>query len=55
MNNLTLFLFGCGVFALMLTGLYLSAKSFLSASERPDTLKGNNVSQFRRVDYDKAA
>lgn len=55
MNDLSIFLIGFGVFFLLLTGLYLSAKEFIRVSERPDLTKGSNVAEFRRVDRDEAA
>ena len=55
MNNLTIFAIGLGVFSLLLTGLYLSAREFLRTSQRPDLIKGNNVTPFRRIERDKAA
>lgn len=55
MNNLTLFLIGSGVFSLMLTGLYLSAKEFLRVSNRPDIGKGANVTPLRPIERDRAA
>lgn len=55
MSNLTIFAIGVGVFSLLLTGLYLSAREFLRASRRPDLVKGSNVTPFRRIERDKAA
>ena len=55
MSNLMIFLIGFGVFSLLLTGLYLSAQEFLRVSERPDTVKGKNVTPFRRIEHDRAA
>jgi len=55
MSNLVIFLIGIGVFSLLLTGLYLSAREFLRVSDRPDRIKGQNVTAFRRIDRDQAA
>ncbi len=55
MNNLTIFLIGSGVFSLLLTGLYYSAKEFIRVSERPDIGKGSNVTPLRRIERDQAA
>ena len=55
MNDLMIFLIGFGVFLLLLTGLYLSAKEFIRVSDRPDLAKGANITDFRHVDRDEAA
>ena len=46
MNNLTILFVGLGVFSLLLTGLYLSAKEFILHSDRPDLVKGSDVTSL---------
>lgn len=48
MNDAVILLFGFGVFTLLLTGLYLSAREFLKASDRPNLIKGKNVAAVQR-------
>ncbi len=55
MSNVAIFLIGFGVFSLLLTGLYVSARESLRVSERPDLVKGENVTAFRRIERDRAA
>jgi hypothetical protein len=54
-NNLTILLIGSGVFSLLLTGLYFSAKEFIRVSDRPDIGKGSNVMPLRGIERDQAA
>lgn len=41
MSPMTLFYIAMGVFCLMITGLYLSVREFLFASEEPSQAKGS--------------
>ena len=40
MSSMTLFVIAILVFALMITGLYMSVREFLSTSEDPSRIKG---------------
>jgi hypothetical protein len=42
MNSMALFYIAIVVFGLMITGLYLSVREFLSASADPSQVKGPN-------------
>ena len=44
MSSMTLFYIAIAVFALMITGLYLSAREFLFASKEPSQSKGSSSS-----------
>ena len=55
MSDLAIFIVGGGVFSLLLTGLYLSAREFIRVSDRPDRLKGADIRQLRTVENDEAA
>ena len=50
MSSLNLLLIGMVVFALLMTGLVLTAVEFIRHSDRPDLSKGVDPNNVRRVD-----